>query len=714
MANIDDIPAGVTDAGQDHNYTGPGPVQIVLVSAPVDPDHTVVGVDRGAYDTFIDAEIAAGRAWVRTIQHLDPRRPLHLALDYNDASEYNYVRLTIDSRPWYLFVTELEYGSPNGTRLITEIDPFPTYTWNLGHSLIERGHAAVAASQNDTYGDQFCEAPEPIDAPPALGRITETALDLERDEWTLIVISANDLRGRGTATPYFEHHVAEADIADTAENAWLAGLGPSDPGGDYLPVGGGDHGATIESYRTPYPWHDDGFSTYYVPTVKASPVSRIDGVTQGGGAYLFKPSAFASWLTAMQGAPWVLEGITDIRMVPSWAVEGGNTNDGPAVGDSPPTSPIAAAWLAVATLPEYRANVTTMPWDGTVLAGWRDDYLTSLGASKFRKLVTAAFTRIVVGTGESETEYDPDLMRTSGVNLHARTGMAHGERSIRVTADYNTMTDQNATTIVAGGSPGIVASGYGRAASDTASAILGPTNASFTSLINRRVMDYNRDLALDLGESQIPMNMGIIGVQSVMNAAGGAALAGLAGAGPAGAVAGAVVGGGAALVTAGLSANNSLDMLDASKAGSIDIGSFQLGGNGIFNAITFRTWVQSLRARSGSGQAGGLAAAWRHLTGQALRVTIVGPAPDRAAALISRWERYGYMIGRAFRPSRLDVMTRFSYWQTSGAVVTGQIPNTHRTRVASAFDRGVTVYRNLSDIGVDVSASNNPVPGISY
>jgi len=47
-------------------------------------------------------------------------------------------------------------------------------------------------------------------------------------------------------------------------------------------------------------------------------------------------------------------------------------------------------------------------------------------------------------------------------------------------------------------------------------------------------------------------------------------------------------------------------------------------------------------------------------------------------------------------------------------VILGSIPQADRERIAAAFDRGLTVYSSLSDIGQDVSTSNAPVAGFTY
>lgn len=726
MPNIDDTPAAVTGAGLDHNYTTPLGGAVTLVNAPVSPDRKTAGHTPAVYAAYVNAEIAAGRHHTATnVQLIDPRRPVQLTIPYGTATGYNYARLTIDGRNWYAHITDHEAVNDTVTRLHLSVDPFANYPgWSLGHSHIARSHAGVAASQTDTYGDLYCDAPEPIDAPPTLGVLSAEILDSSIADWTVIVVSANDLRGNGSATPYFERHVAESHVQNTVQYYMDAGeafdLSLIDPDPFYPtyddPTSGNwpYHGYDISDYGVPIPWALPGGGNVYVPNVTPSPVSTIDGVSQGGGVYLFTPVGFTNWMRVMQGASWVVEGITDIRMAPTWAVMGGGGSAPIGGNGGGARSPEAAVWAAAAAVPNFVETLTTNDYDQTVLDGWRETYLNSVGGQWFRKLVTGAYAKVLVGSGDTTTEYDPTLMHTPGVNTHARTGLAHGEGSIRVTVDYNTQGDQHTTVAAAGGSPGVVASGYSRAASNTASAAIAPASAALTNYQARSAAELNFILARHVEAEKVAMNMGIIGIQSVVQAGGGAALAGFAGAGPVGAFAGALVGGAGAAITGGVSSNNSLDLQDLSLGGSLDIVTYQLAAGGAMSALNFRTWYQSLDSVSGRGGNAGLSAAWRWTAGQGFRVTIAAPTADGVRRLLTTWRRYGYTIDRSFEPARLDVMSRYSYWQTEDATITGPIPNDAREQIAAAFDSGVTLYNNLADIGQDVSTSNAPVAGFTY
>lgn len=86
--------------------------------------------------------------------------------------------------------------------------------------------------------------------------------------------------------------------------------------------------------------------------------------------------------------------------------------------------------------------------------------------------------------------------------------------------------------------------------------------------------------------------------------------------------------------------------------------------------------------------------------------------PGVIAAAAAMFDRYGYTINRPMVPSRLDPMTAFSYWQTEGAQIVGNMPQAHRAQLAAEFDAGLTVWTDPSQIGTN--PTNNPRAGISY
>lgn len=842
MAHINDVPTRVTGAGLGYSYTDPPELAtIALVNAPLDPDHTNIGVNRAAYDTFINGEVTADRAYVADdAQILNPEFDLVLPIPYETAVEfYNYGRLTIAGRDWYVFYTA-QYLNKTSTKFVADIDEVASYDWTLGYSQIERGHVAVAASQADTYGSQYLTAPEPIEAPAARGVLSASLLGSAPDDWTVLVVSANDLRGEADI-PFWDRHV-NADLIASAANLatiatidraahiqtevpeasypWAVGgsgapigtptngfvpdaylaalsgapdtLAPAAPGpvqaelntaaaffdlktahpsaeitgpaGGYWsraldiavhanpshygvvdtglsPIGHSPHGLGIRinisgvtpseaadfgftefnsftyTFAGPYSWDEapPGALDVYAPKVVASPVSTIDGVAAGGGVYLFTMEGFAEYMTIMQGAPWVTSGIIDVRLVPAWAVGGGG--DATFIAAAPSRDPSDGIWATAAAIPNFVDAVVSATESPSVLNDWRTDALAAVGATGWTKLITSQFTDLLVGNGESVLSFRPDQWQTPDVGFKAVTGAAHGDPSIRlIPTGYNELGNQMGVDSPVGGQAGLTHSGFGIAASQVASQDMTPYLNAFSSYQTWIVNTKNLELAITLGLTNIQLNAGVQGIQTVLGgaqSAAGGALAGGASASLAGQVSGAVgsVGG---LATAGITASNTITMLDISQDGSFDIGAFQLGLSGMAGVAAFDAWFQSLSSSSGGGSPHRLASGWRAILAQAFQVVISMPSAERVHNLVSQWKRYGYMIGQAFTPQRLDPMTKMSYWKTTNAAILGAMPQQRRQTISQAFDRGTTVWTTVAEIGTDVTGSNVPRAGIAY
>ena len=412
----------------------------------------------------------------------------------------------------------------------------------------------------------------------------------------------------------------------------------------------------------------------------------------------------------MQGAPWVLSGIVDVRLVPSWAVSGGGGSS--FTPRTPSQDPADGSWDTAASIPHFVGAVTTHTTSGTVLAGWRDTVLSDFDAAIWRKLVTSQFCEILLGNGEGFRSFRPDQWHTSGVGYELITGASHGDESIHlIPTGYNEMGAHEGVDVAVGGTAGRFRSGFGAAASNTASQDMGPWLSAYSSQ-NQWVGNLrNKELAITLGLDRVQFAAGIQGIQTVLGGAIGAA-GGLGGSPLAAA------GGAAAvlpnLATAAINASNTITLLDVSEDGSFDIAALLLGLSGIASVNSFNAWFQSLSSVSGDGASETLASGWRAIIGQAFKAVIAVPSAERVHALLSEWRRFGYMIGQAFTPSRLDAMSKMTYWQTQGCTIVGAVPQEKRQTIAQAFDSGVSVWTSIADIGTDVTATNTPNAGISY
>lgn len=701
MVDIGDIPDFPGQPGQRPSPGAPSgvtPVAVVIVAAPLDRNYRNVALNAAAVDAFIAAEITAGRAHVASVERWDPWSNLQLAIPIELGVDFNYGRFTVDDRSWYAFLDGDYLNKTADGNTMRYLQPTPdvwtTYGPTIGYCMVERGHIAVAASQGDTYGDQYLTAPEPIDAPPVNGVLGAGILGSTPGDWTVLVISANDLRGTGAGTPFWATHVNALQISEAAGLASSATI---------------NHLGVVQTAipNAEYPWINgtlgDG-PNVMVPLVTPSPVSRIDGVSAGGGVYLFTPSGFAEYMTIMQGAPWITAGISEVRLVPSWAVGGGG--DAGYSARTPSQDPADGSWTAASGIPNFAASVTTSTASGTVLAGWRETVLAEFGAEIFRKLITAPFTEILLSSGDGFASFRPDQWHASGIGYEGATGAAHGDPSIRLLpVGYNEMGSQLGLDTPVGGHAGRAASGYGLAAANTGSQDMTPYLGAFSSHTTWTANGLNKALAITLGLTNIQLNAGVQAIQTVL---GGAASA----RGGVGGAADAALSALPTLATAGITASNTITMLDISQDGSFDIGGVLLGMSGVTGVAVFDAWYQTLSSVSGQGSPESLASGWRAIVAQGFKAVVSMPSAERIKALLSEWRRFGYMIGQAFIPPRLDVMTHWSFWQLSEPTILGAFPQSARDAVSAAFERGVTVWNTVAEIGTE--PDNEPVAGVTY
>lgn len=99
-------------------------------------------------------------------------------------------------------------------------------------------------------------------------------------------------------------------------------------------------------------------------------------------------------------------------------------------------------------------------------------------------------------------------------------------------------------------------------------------------------------------------------------------------------------------------------------------------------------------------------------TGRGPLVSVLGMTAGDLARAVAEFDRYGYTVNRAMVPPRLDPMTKRSYWQTAETTVLGNMPQDSRQTVAAAFERGVTVWTTVAEIGT--RPANAPQSGVSY
>jgi hypothetical protein len=88
--------------------------------------------------------------------------------------------------------------------------------------------------------------------------------------------------------------------------------------------------------------------------------------------------------------------------------------------------------------------------------------------------------------------------------------------------------------------------------------------------------------------------------------------------------------------------------------------------------------------------------------------------PQIMNAIGEFWLRYGYAVNRFSRmPASLMVMDKFTYWKCKEVYVTeADCPETFKQTLRGIFEKGVTVWKNPSDIGNIDAATNAPLAGV--
>jgi len=429
MGKITDLPASISDAGQNKNYTMPSTASVVLVRSNATPQNRPR--NSTVADNYISQEISAGRAYTANIMNWNPRDSVVLPVLLDDASEYSYARITLDGKKWYAFITG-SYTNRTSTIFDIYIDVLATYNATLGHSHVVRGHVGVAASQGDTYGDQYCLEPEPIFVPSIENEYSSTSLTLlDPNTSSVAVIATSNLNNYALKTHFnntsgikgfsWNSHPSLEEIPRQEGTPWpdfpLINRPPS--GSFFLPnpvvdVGVPDTdnilGMNIP-FAEPDPLGSENFPfRYQVPIVSNVEPSTIDGVVQAGALYLFETIAvYKGWLATMRFFPWVTDTIKSAWLVPPghYGVTGGTTVlTNRNFYDK-------TAMLAASMVPVRIANATTSVNNNLSIANWRNNLLSSKGAGIYRKIITSQFASIQLSDRNSKVEVWPELQNNS-------------------------------------------------------------------------------------------------------------------------------------------------------------------------------------------------------------------------------------------------------------------------------------------------------------
>ena len=686
MVDLADIPDFTNRPGQ-HPTPGAAPattpVAVVLVTCPLDAEGLYTPINQAAVDAFIATEIGGGRAYSTTAARWSPWSSLQLPFPLGVASSYNYGRFTLpDGSKWYGYLSA-DYLNPTTSVFSVIPDDCTTYPYTIGYSTWRFGHVAVAASQGDTYGTQYCDAPEPIELTPEYGSLLADLADTNLANMKAIVVSTNTLG----AVPF---------LVSPLQDRITQGAHPySDP-----VISG-----TLPAQTTPDPeiWWVNGLGVYFTPSTSGATVKAIDGVQQSGGVWVFTMGGLRRYLSIMSNAPWVLQGIAKIMFVPEWAVDGGGDSTEPAsVAElNDPSSPLWAEAAGIASA-GGSANVTINTENQTVLSGWRETILTNYGATAYRKLVTsAAGCQVVLTDGTSRLEMKPEAWLSSGLEIALVPDVYQGTIHAIPVGYGGLIGGELGLTISFGGTSTAMQHGIGLAhQGGQGSRQFAPYQffrGLFAAIINAEITN-DTSLTITGLNASVQAASGMIGAAS-----------GIASGNPTSAIAGGLTGG----LSTSMQSGNTVQVGGMTAASAFQ--QFRLGMTATMNQTLPQFAFQNADARATSGQGGGseVSGSWRAKNGGHMaRVVIMVPTAGRIKTLLSQWNRRGYAIDRAFVPPRLDPMDRRSFWQGEDVIVLGSVPADAKARIAARFERGTTVVTAVAEVGQQTP--NGPRVGISY
>lgn len=218
-----------------------------------------------------------------------PNAPVHINIEYSKAYTYNYLAVTNPKLPtdtaqpvkFFYFINNVIYTAPNTTSLELQLDVWTTYQFNvkLGRAFVERGHVAWHGYANQTVNatrppllkQRYLSQPEGLDVGNSYTMSNMTlssmggGLNEGETEWTIIIVSAVDLEN-GSKTL------------------------------------------------------DDFFGTEKAPKLKMAEGMVVDGLPSACNVYGMEVHNFAPFVKAISGYPWISTNILSITAVPEGVV----------------------------------------------------------------------------------------------------------------------------------------------------------------------------------------------------------------------------------------------------------------------------------------------------------------------------------------------------------------------------------------------------------
>ena len=656
--------------------------------------HIVEFSNRAAQRAYIAQRTETTHRIDRNI-YIRPYAPVRVSLPVNTVLENNYVRVHNPAHPvtndvamdFYYFILDARHVAPNTTELVLQLDVWQTYGHfhEPGHSYVERGHVGIANRNNDyRNGKQMLTVPEGLDV---------------GNEYNII-------------------HTVRENIADTNTCGVIVW-------------------STVHQYTNP---KDPGYGDEDNPKLHTATGSTFEGVPNGANAYYFKTlDAFKSWISGLSLKPWASQGIIAVQAVPdlyryNLTVSSGSDMMGLSMGETKPiATTVAANWRNTVRnrLPEkYRHLDKLLTYPYTVI-----ELTTNTGAPLILKPEQLQGSDIEIAEIPYFAQPSPRIIiHPKNYNKHHNANTPSGQHDGGEYLDFTTgIYDFPTFSVVNNGYMSFMASNrHGiqhqfDAADWSHSKALRGADQSF----DQATMGMNAADAMT--ENQLSQMRGSHAIADQYGATR-AGLSGLTsigqgslGGGPgliAGTMNAATTGLGEAVARSERAAQQALAQGGVQQGAAIQS---QLAGGIRDSNHDLATWAArgdyaqaqaALNARvqdakmiqpTISGQMGG--EAFNLAKDQWGYDVKIKTLHDGALRVIGDfWLRYGYAVNAALRPSRLQVMEKFSYWKFQEYTIRDSIiPEQYKNVIRGIFEKGVTVWGNPDDIGYTKIDNNPPI-----
>jgi len=701
------MPPPDTNAGNEFNYAvwTPG-TEVTITSVPWNSDYRdIVNFDsQSKLDAYIDHR-ANQNGTGHVIDNMTYARfgvPVRLPIPFNDAMNYNYLRVRNDAMPisgdfqrtYYYFINEVRFVAPGTTELVIQLDVWQTFFNHVqfGNCYVERGHIGIANEFQMTDGGKaYLVTPEGLD----IGA-----------EYQIQKNYTHKLSSARSGTPDFHIMVV-----------------------------------TTVAFDKPYGTVDD-------PKLNSATGSEMENLPNGAEIYIFDTvSDFKTFLDDVADKPWITQGIISVQAIPDEFNIPGPT-------------------LTIAGVGVKRAGAGTIPGKTIFPAeGWQDD-AKALLPTRYRhlsKFLVYPYMVIELTTYNGQPLIlKPEAWGSDGGIVMLPHFAPPGARLVIYPFRYNSgkqeatfqgnypfndggefldfatgISDFPMFSVVNNGYMSFMASNRNGIAYQHQTADwsqqrtqAGIENSYNQASRNMSAAQQQTSLGIRTGNAQTALandTAAFGAAQSAVNGVAGGIMSG----NPLGIVGGAMSAANAGVSLAiGNNQRNQANTISGNAAqGSQNISNATAGymrdsnrdyamfaSQGDYSnaiaGINAKIQDAKLTQPTTSGQIGGDAFNLaQYQWGVDIKLKMLQQGVVNSIGEF--WLRYGYAINRFHKMDSLMVMSRFTYWKMRETyLISTRCPEIFKQAIRGIFEKGVTVWKNPDDIGTVDIGDNSPLEGV--